>query len=96
VSGAIIHGLAVYAERDVLGRSVTVFTAPFPRIRHVPRVRMSFSITDAAIEDAAIDVGTIVSNRVRSALDTWPALAARYLKRAARRVRMARKKRRGW
>lgn len=46
MSGAIVHGLAVYTERDILSRSVTVFTAPFPRVSHVPRVRMSFSIDD--------------------------------------------------
>jgi hypothetical protein len=95
-----------------LGRRVTLhfdhvyrqwgFCTRAPKVRHAPRPRLhSFAVTDNAIEDAMPAVlekvlGGRIAHVFGLSLRFDAEAAARYLKRAARRVRMARKKRRGW
>lgn len=92
-----VLGIPIETQRNPWMRSTDVCWR-MPKVRHVPRRVGRISITDNLIEDAAVDLSLaeFVTSRVRAALEREPEWCRRYLSKQARRVRMARKRRRGY
>lgn len=90
-------GLAVHAERDIM-RNEWTLGSRLPKIRHVPRPVLLVGVSSATIEDA-ISVDALAESLALTwghCLDDYRAHSAEQLQRRSRKVRAARKRRRGW
>lgn len=83
-------------DRDVLRRK-TLIHYRMPWHRHVPRRAWVARVDDSLAEDIGEDTAiAVVTNDLKEAIAAHPEWCRRYLRKSARRVRMARKRRRGW
>ena len=92
-----ILGIPIETQRRPAMRMTDVCWR-MPRVRHVPRRIGRISVTDNLIEDAVVDMSLaeFIADRVRAAIEREPEWCRRHLSKQARRIRMARKRRRGW
>jgi len=91
----MIDGYEFNVERRPTRRASRAWR-PMLKVRHVPKSYMSIWVADAMAEDAIVGLEMTISEASRRADVEWPARCHAYLSKQTRRVRMARKRRRGW
>jgi hypothetical protein len=90
-----IDGIPCWAKRDVFLRA-TLYTTRLAKVRHVPLAYWQVCISDTAAEYSIVPPEAMLTVALREAIAREPGRCREFLRRAARRVRMARKRRRGY
>ena len=90
-----INDLEFNVERSVTTQWTRVWRL-MPKVRHVPKSAFVVWVREQSFAESLIGPAECVAEAWHRRDVEWPAWCRSYLSKRTRRVRMARKKRRGW